>query len=112
MSLKSLTLLLAGGVLCVAWNAQQPATVAAQAPRPWTLKIEPAQVATDENSNGPQLSSSARGTILSWLESNEEGSLLKFSERTASGWSAPVKVASGEDWFVTEADTPSVVRLS
>jgi len=60
------------------------AAVAAQAPQPWTLKI---QTENDEPT-------------------------LKFAERTAAGWTQPMKVASGEDWFITEADTPSVLRLS
>ena len=86
---------------------------AAQAPQPWTLKIQPLQLAAERGSNGPQLSVSKKGVALvSWLESGEEGATLKFAERAASGWTAAVKVASGEDWFVTEADTPSVLRLS
>lgn len=84
----------------------------AQAPRPWTLKIEPAQVATAAGSNGPQLTSSAKGVIASWLESDDKGSVLKFAEHTTAGWSKPAAAASGDDWFVTDADTPAVIRLS
>ena len=84
----------------------------AQTPRPWPLKIEPAQISTAAGSNGPQLTSSAKGVIASWLESGENGSVLKFVERTTAGWSKPATAASGDDWFVTEADTPAVLRLS
>ena len=63
------------------------------------------------NSAQPQLSSSARGVLLSWIERDGEKSTLRFAERTATGWSAPRTVASGTDWFVNWADVPSVVRL-
>jgi hypothetical protein len=88
------------------------AAAAAQAPRPWNIKIEPLQFAAQRGSNGVQLSVSKRGVLASWLDSDNDQPTLKFAERTATGWTAPVKVASGEDWFVTEADTPSVLRLS
>ena len=85
---------------------------AAQTPQPWTVKIQPLQLAAEKGSNGPQLSVSKKGALVSWLESGDDGATLKFAERTGSGWTQPVKVASGEDWFVTDADTPSVLRLS
>src|SRR4030095_544811 len=85
---------------------------AAQTPQPWTVKIQPLQLAAERGSNGAQLSVSKKGALVSWLESGDDGATLKFAERTASGWTQPVKVSSGEDWFVTEADTPSVLRLS
>jgi hypothetical protein len=86
--------------------------VSGQAPRSWPLKIESVQLATAAGSNGPQLTSSAKSVIASWLESDGHRSVLKFSERTAEGWSVPATAASGDDWFVTEADTPAVLRLS
>lgn len=103
---------LGGLTVVLGLSANLSTSVSAQAPRPWTLKIDPVQMPTAVGSNGPQLSSSPRGVILSWLESNEEGTVLKFIERTVSGWSKPVTAASGDDWFVTDADTPAVVRLS
>ena len=84
---------------------------AAQAPPPWALKIQPVELGAEKGANGVQLTISKRGALASWIESGDEPT-LKFAERTATGWSAPVKVASGEDWFITEADTPSVLRLS
>jgi hypothetical protein len=57
------------------------------------------------------LTTSSRGTLVSWVE-QEDKTTLKFSELTAQGWSAPQVAASGEDWFVTDADTPAVIRLS
>ncbi len=88
------------------------ASAAAQAPQPWNVKIEPLQLAAQRGSSGAQLTVSKRGVLVSWLDADNDEPTLKFAERTASGWTPPVKVASGEDWFITEADTPSVLRLS
>jgi hypothetical protein len=88
------------------------AAVAAQTPQPWTLKVQPLELASQRGSNGAQVSVSKRGVLVSWLETDNDEPTLKFAERTANGWTPPVKVASGEDWFITEADTPSVLRLS
>ncbi len=60
----------------------------------------------------PQLSVSTKGILLSWVERTGQRATLKFSERTAMGWTAAKVVASGEDWFVNWADVPSVLRLS
>jgi hypothetical protein len=59
----------------------------------------------------PQLTTSSRGVLLSWVERSGRSAILKFSERTAGRWSAPRTVASGDDWFVNWADVPSVLRL-
>jgi hypothetical protein len=61
----------------------------------------------------PQLTVSDRGVLMSWIErgTNNQAS-LKFSERTATGWSEVRTVASGTDWFVNWADVPSVLRLA
>jgi hypothetical protein len=64
------------------------------------------------NSAQPQLSSLARGTILSWIERDGPKATLRFSERGSNEWSAPRDVASGTDWFVNWADVPSVIRLA
>ena len=64
------------------------------------------------NSAQPQLSVSSRGVLLSWVERDGPKASLKFSERTATGWTTPITVASGTDWFVNWADVPSVIRLS
>jgi hypothetical protein len=59
----------------------------------------------------PQLSTSSRGVLLSWIEKAGTRAILKFAERSASGWTEPVAVAAGDDWFVNWADVPSVMRL-
>ena len=77
----------------------------------WSPVIERAPAPAGPNSGYPQLSSSARGLLLSWIERDGRKATLRFAERTAAGWSAPRDVASGTDWFVNWADVPSVVRL-
>ena len=63
---------------------------AAQTPQPWVLKIQPLQIAAERGSNGPQLTVSKKGALVSWLESGDEGATLKFAERAASGWTPAV----------------------
>jgi len=64
------------------------------------------------NANEPQLTATDRGVILSWIERSGQTTTLKFAERTASGWTSPLSVAAGNDWFVSYADAPTVMRLS
>ena len=90
------------------------ATLPGQAPMeaPWPPTVERIPTPAAADSAQPQLSSSDRGIILSWVERQAQKATLKFSERTGSGWSAPRTVASGTDWFVNWADVPSVMRLA
>lgn len=60
----------------------------------------------------PQLTVSARGVLLSWIERSGDVASLKFSERKGDGWTPSRTVASGRDWFVNWADVPSVLRLA
>jgi hypothetical protein len=78
---------------------------------PWSAAIEAIQSPAGPNSAEPQLSSSSRGLVLSWIEREGARATLRFAARTATGWSAPRTVASGTDWFVNWADVPSVIRL-
>jgi hypothetical protein len=77
-----------------------------------TLVVEPLASPARPNSGQPQLSSSSRGPVLSWVERDGVSVALRFSERTSAGWSPARTVASGSDWFVNWADVPSVVRLA
>ncbi len=86
-------------------GAPKPAT-------PWTLTIEPLPPPANDASAQPQLTASKDGVILSWLEHASSQTALRFSERTASGWSEPRLVAFGDDFFSNYADVPSVIRLS
>ena len=60
----------------------------------------------------PQLRSSSKGALLSWVERRGAGATLKFAERESGRWSEARTVASGDDWFVNWADVPSVMRIS
>ena len=75
------------------------------------LAVETLTLPTPGGSAYPQLTSSPRGVILSWLEQKEATTTLRFSERTSAGWSEARTVAAGNDWFVTSADVPSVLRM-
>lgn len=92
--------------------AVQAASPRAQAPTAWPLRVEMLTSPAAPGSAQPQLSTSSRGVIMSWVESTADKATLKFSERTAEGWTTPKVVASGNDWFVNWADVPSVMRLA
>lgn len=64
------------------------------------------------NSGQPQLTTSDRGVVLSWLEQTDASATLKFSELAAGAWPAAKTVASSSGWFVTDADVPTVMRKS
>jgi hypothetical protein len=81
-------------------------------PADWPPSIELTPTPAGMDSGQPQMTSSSRGTILSWVERQGQRATLKFAERTTEGWSATRAVASGDNWFVNWADVPSVVRLS
>ena len=78
----------------------------------WPPRIDPLSTPAAMDSGQPQLSTSERGVILSWIERQGATATLKFAERTSNGWSEPRVVASGDDWFVNWADVPSVMRLA
>jgi hypothetical protein len=79
---------------------------------PWTLSMADLPSPASGDSGEPQLTVSSKGVLLSWIERAGQTATLRFSERTASGWSEPRSVASGSDWFVNWADVPSVLRLA
>ncbi|MBI4885869.1 MAG: exo-alpha-sialidase [Acidobacteria bacterium] len=84
-------------------------TVSSQAP---AIQVRPLPLQVPSGSAHPQLTTSSRGVLVSWIEESGKTATLKFAERTPAGWSAPRSVASGTDWFVNWADLPSVLRLA
>ena len=74
----------------------------------WSVTIEPVDSPAGPNSSEPQLTASDWGVILSWVERAGAMAHLKFAERTSSGWSEPTTVASGNNWFLSYADPPTV----
>jgi len=75
------------------------------------VTLEALAVPAGSGSGYPQLTSSPRGSILSWLDQDENTTTLRFSERIGGTWSGPQTVSKGDDWFITNADVPSVLRL-
>jgi len=65
-------------------------------------------------SGQPNLTVAADGRVfLSWIEPDKpQGYVLRFSVRGAQGWSAPKTIARGGNWFVSDADVPSLAVLS
>ena len=78
----------------------------------WTLTFDAIPSPAGEGTAQPQLTASNDTAILSWLENTSSQTALKFSERTAAGWSEPRLVAFGDDVFANYADVPSVARLA
>ncbi|MEL7311159.1 MAG: sialidase family protein [Pseudomonadota bacterium] len=65
------------------------------------------------NASLPHLASSETGdVVLSWVETDNDSSRLRYAEFRSASWQPPVTVASGPDWFVNWADFPSVVPLT
>jgi hypothetical protein len=85
------------------------ATTAVSTPA-WTVRVESMPAPTGPGTMLPRLTSSDRGVIVSWVERSGAKSQLKFAERTSSGWSQPTTVASGDKWFLSYADPPTVLR--
>lgn len=51
-------------------------------------------------------------SLLSWLEPAGDDYVLRYAQLDSDVWGDPQTVASGDDWFVNWADTPSVVPVS
>src|SRR5438309_1462086 len=66
------------------------------------------------DSGQPNLAVGADGRVfLSWIEpAQPKGDVLRFSARGPQGWSSPKTIAKGENWFVSDADVPSMAVLS
>lgn len=95
-------------IICWLMLALTTASVSTQSPL-----FTPQSITTPASANSaqPQLSVSKRGVLVSWIERAGDLATLKFSERTATGWTAAKTIASGRDWFVNWADVPSALRL-
>ncbi len=100
-----LALVAGGTAFVVAMRREAAGQNAVLAPQPLT---SPAPAGSAQ----PQLTVSARGVLLSWIERAGTHATLKFAERTKTGWTGPRQVAAGSDWFVNWADVPSVIRLA
>ena len=69
-------------------------------------------VAAAPGASLPRLARDGEGTVhLSWVETAGETHRLRFSVLQGQQWSAPLTVASGDDWFLNWADFPAVAHL-
>jgi len=65
----------------------------------------------------PRFSTAPGGSVLlSWIEESratdsEPSAALRFALKSVDGWSAPLDIAAGENWFVNWADFPAVSML-
>ena len=82
----------------------------AVSPPAWTLRVESVPAPTGPGTMLPRLTTSDRGVIASWVQRAGAMAQLKFAERTSDGWSQPTTVASGDKWFLSYADPPTVLR--
>ena len=74
--------------------------------------LQTLQLDTAPGSGEPHLARSVAGEIvLSYLESSEASTALRFTVLKDDQWLAPRTVAEGDNWFVNWADFPSVVPL-
>lgn len=80
-------------------------------PAEWTMTVQRVAPPAGPNSSEPQITPSESGLVLSWIERVGKTTSLKFAERSASGWTTAATAASGDDWFLSYADVPSVMRL-
>jgi hypothetical protein len=102
------------GAACSRAEEQAPAEEQTSSPQdsPWEASIEALQVPATGQSAQPHFSASSRGLILSWLEHRDTTATLKFAERVSGAWSPARTVSSSDNWFISGADVPSVMRLS
>lgn len=103
---------LAIGIGFLTWPLfETPGFSAQQAPG-WKPTIVTIPSPASNGGDHPQLTASARGVLLSWIERRGTLTTIKFAERTATGWTGPRAVASGDEWSVNAIDVPSVLRLA
>jgi hypothetical protein len=100
MSTKQKWIGIAGGLAI--WSA------AGSAQAPAVFKVESVNSPASANSSVPQMTVQGDRLVLSWIEREGTKSALKFAERTAKGWSAPMTVVSSDHLMVNSADVPSV----
>jgi hypothetical protein len=75
--------------------------------------VEEVKSPAPTSSGEPNLTAGANGkTYLSWIESDDKGaSFVKFSVKTAQGWSEARTIAKSFNMFTNWADFPSMLEL-
>jgi hypothetical protein len=81
---------------------------------PPALVIRPINSPATGDSREPELTATPDGKIiLSWVEKlGDKGHRLRAALLDGRGWSTPITVAEGDNWFVNWADFPSVIALN
>jgi hypothetical protein len=103
---------LVAACLAVGGCRKPPAAGAKDAYAGWTPAVQPLASPASGTTAAPQLTVRGERAILSWLETADARTTLKFAERTGTGWSEPRVVASGPDFVTNAADVPSVFVLA
>src|SRR5262245_60864695 len=100
-----------GGIIFAAALFVSAGIGVAQISTPSSFTEIPSPAAT--GSGDPNLTVGPDGRVLlSWIESSDKASSLKFSSLNANNqWSAPQTIAQGDNWFVNWADFPSMIAL-
>jgi len=111
---RYLALILCGAAAIAACRGtEQKASAPAPAAEPaFTLALQPVAPPVQGSSNQPQLTASEHGAVLSWLEQKGASATLKFSELAGDAWAPARTIASSEKWFISDADVPTVMRMS
>jgi hypothetical protein len=78
------------------------------------LVIRPTDSPATGDSREPEMTTIPDGRIiLSWVENvDAKRHALRAAIRDNAGWSKPLTVAEGDNWFVNWADFPSVIALN
>ena len=86
---------------------------AAAAQKPGAPAVRQLTTPASPASGQPNLFAGPKGRVyLSWVDRLEgKRFALRFSVREGGGWSRPLTIAEGANWFVNWADFPSVVAL-
>jgi hypothetical protein len=105
-------IILLASIFTACRGAEQKAPAPASTEPAFNLTIQPVAAPAGEASSQPQLTASDRGVILSWLEQKDVAATLKFSELTSDAWPAAKAIASSKNWFISDADVPTVMRMS
>lgn len=93
-------------------SAAMAAGGCSQSPSPAGLVIRPLpDIATAASGQAHLSDGEAQPIVLSWLEPESEGHVLKYARFENGGWGPPERLTSSEDWFINWADFPSVVPI-
>jgi len=93
-------------------NSAEETSAAPAADAAAPIALEPLALPAAGQTTYPQLTTSPQGVILSWMENETTAPTLNFAERTGAGWSPARTVAASDNWFLSSADVPTVMRMS